>query len=155
MTGAILALDLGTKLGWSISTFDKREVFGSGSKDFSLKRHEGGGLRYLRFRYFLDHLKETCGPFEQIVFEKVHRHAGTDAAHIYGGFQGEVSSWGERHNTPYSHIEISAWKRGLGLKGNASKDDVILAIQDRGFEPADDNEADAIGILLYRMAHPG
>ena len=154
MTGAILALDLGTKLGWSVSTVDKREVFDSGTKDFSLKRHEGGGIRYLRFRYFLDHLHETCGPFEQIVYEKVRRHKGTEAAHIYGGFQAELCAWGEKHETPYGSLEVGEIKKFLSGKGNASKEDMILAVQDRGFEPADDNEADAIAILLYRLAHP-
>ena len=155
MTGAILALDLGTKMGYAVSTFDKSNLFDSGTKDFSLKRHEGGGLRYLRFRYFLDHLKESCGPFEQIVYEKVRRHKGTEAAHIYGGFQAELCSWGEKHQTPYGSLEVAEIKRFVTGRGNASKDDMVLGVQDRGFEPIDDNEADAIAILLYRLANPG
>ena len=40
-------------------------------------------------------------------------------------------------------------------KGNADKQAVIAAVRDRGFMPADDNEADAIAILLWAIETKG
>ena len=40
-------------------------------------------------------------------------------------------------------------------KGNADKQAVIAAMRERGFEPADDNEADAIAILLWALETNG
>ena len=40
-------------------------------------------------------------------------------------------------------------------KGNADKQAMIAAVRERGFEPADDNEADAIAILLWALETKG
>ena len=46
----------------------------------------------------------------------------------------------------------SACARG---KGNADKQAMIAAVRERGFEPGDDNEADAIAILLWALETEG
>jgi len=153
VTGAVLALDLGTQLGWAVSTFAKTAVFGSGSKSFALTRFDGGGVRYLRFRHFLNELREGCGPFDEIVFEEVHRHAGTAAAHVYGGFLAHLMEWAEEKETPYSGIGVGVWKKAVTGRGNASKTEVIQAMRGLGHNPEDNNEADALAILHYKIAH--
>lgn len=40
-------------------------------------------------------------------------------------------------------------------KGNAGKDAMVGAMRGRGFAPADDNEADAIAILLWALKTRG
>ena len=40
-------------------------------------------------------------------------------------------------------------------KGNANKDAMIAAARARGFTPTDDNEADAIAILLWAIETGG
>ncbi|WP_417905290.1 hypothetical protein [Candidatus Tisiphia endosymbiont of Micropterix aruncella] len=47
----ILALDLGTTLGWAIRYPTGRITFGTVT--FKLKRFEGGGMPYLRFKQFI------------------------------------------------------------------------------------------------------
>ena len=78
----ILALDLGTQTGWAL--LNKGRVF-SGSESFHTSRFSGGGMRFLRFRHFLDSLKEKTD-IQAVYFEEVRRHLGVDAAHTYGGF---------------------------------------------------------------------
>ena len=56
---------------------------------------------------------------------------------------------------PYRGVPVGTWKRQACGKGNASKDEVIAAMRLRGFEPADDNEADAIAILLWAIETNG
>ena len=46
-------------------------------------------------------------------------------------------------------------KRFATGKGNTNKDAMIAATRARGFSPADDNEADAIAILLWALETKG
>ena len=46
-------------------------------------------------------------------------------------------------------MPVATIKRFATGRGNADKAAMIAAIQARGFTPADDNEADAIAILLW------
>ena len=83
------------------------------------------------------------------------RHAGTDAAHVYGGLLAVMSSWAELRGVPYQGVPVGTIKRFIAGKGNADKAAVIAAVRDRGFQPADDNEADAIAILLWAIETRG
>jgi hypothetical protein len=47
--------------------------------------------------------------------------------------------------------QIISDKRHIAGKGNADKQAVIAAVRERGFSPSDDNEADAIAILLWAI----
>jgi len=85
----------------------------------------------------------------RVVFEEVRRHAGTDASHVYGGFLATVTSWCEEHEVPYKGVPVGTIKRYATGRGNADKATMIEAIRARGFLPADDNEADAIALLLW------
>ena len=149
----ILALDLGTITGWASLGPNDRIV--SGTEDFRPRRFEGGGMRYLRFQDFLLELATHLAGIQRVVFEEVRRHAGTDAAHIYGGFLGALTAWCEQHDIPYQGVPVGTIKRHVTGKGNANKAAVIAAVRERGFDPADDNEADAIAILLWAMETGG
>jgi Holliday junction resolvasome RuvABC endonuclease subunit len=50
---------------------------------------------------------------------------------------------------PYQGVPVATIKRFVTGKGNADKAKMVAAIQARGFAPADDNEADAIALLLW------
>lgn len=152
MSAAILALDLGTVTGWAART-DNHVV--SGTVDFRPRRFEGGGMRYLRFRRWLNETKATAGDIEEIVFEEVRGHRGVDAAHAYGGFLATLTAWAEHHEVPYRGVPVGTIKRYATGKGNAPKSAVLAAMQARGFDPADDNEADAIAILLWAEDNGG
>lgn len=144
---AILALDLGTTTGWAVQNTDG--VIVSGTVSFRPSRYDGGGIRYLRFRAWLDSLTGNTGGLGAVHFEEVRRHIGTDAAHIYGGFLATLTAWCEQRNIAYQGVPVGTIKRHVTGKGNADKAAVIAAIQARGYHPADDNEADAIAILLW------
>ena len=85
----------------------------------------------------------------------MRRHAGTDAAHVYGGFLATLTAWCEQHGIAYQGVPVGTIKRYATGKGNADKQAVIAAVRARGFEPADDNEADAIAILLWAIETNG
>ncbi len=151
--GAILALDLGTTTGWAMQFAGG--VIESGTVSFKPSRYDGGGMRYLRFRGWLASIAADATGIEAIYFEEVHRHLGTDAAHLYGGFLATLTAWCEQNAIPYEGVPVGTIKRFIANKGNADKQAVIEAIRARGFRPADDNEADAIAILLWAIETNG
>ena len=152
-SGAILALDLGTTTGWAIRTFDG--LVTSGTVGFRPNRFDGGGMRYLRFTNWLTELDRLSGPIAAIWYEEVRRHAGTDAAHVYGGLMATLTSWGELRGVPYAGVPVGTIKLHATGKGNAPKEAMIGAARARGFSPADDNEADAIAVLMWALEAGG
>lgn len=142
LEGTRLALDLGTNTGWALRR-DGTTIIGTAS--FKVGRYEGGGMRYLRFQRWLDELARDG--VDSIWFEEVRRHAGTDAAHVYGGLLATLTAWCEHHGIPYSGVPVGSIKKHATGKGNANKDAMIAAAVARGFTPVDDNEADALALL--------
>ena len=70
----IIALDLGTTTGWAMALPNTDIV--SGTVSFRPSRYDGGGMRYLRFRTWLDTIVDDAGAIGEIHFEEC---AGTSA----------------------------------------------------------------------------
>lgn len=147
LTGILLALDLGTTTGWAL--LDSGNVIISGSQSFKPGRFEGGGMRFLKFKRWLTELKNTQPAIDAIYYEEVRRHMGVDAAHAYGGFLAHLTAWAEHHAIPYEGVPVGTIKLAMTGKGNANKAAMIAAVQAAGYAPQDDNEADALALLLY------
>ncbi len=143
----ILALDLGTSTGWAL----QGTPILSGVWDLKPRRFDGGGMRFVRFRSQLEEMQRLT-PITRVAYEEVRRHMGVDAAHIYGGLQAVLTSWCEENKIPYESIQVQAIKRHATGKGNANKAAMIAAMQAKGFAPKDDNEADALALLLCVQA---
>ena len=79
----------------------------------------------------------------------------TDAAHVHGGLLATLTAWCEQRGVAYQGVPVGTVKRHITGKGNADKAAVIAAVRARGYNPADDNEADAIAILLWAIETQG
>jgi Holliday junction resolvasome RuvABC endonuclease subunit len=139
----LLALDLGTATGWAVGEVDRKPVYGT--EGFALGRFDGGGMRFLRFQRWLE---EVLQGVDQLAYEEVRRHLGTDAAHVYGGLQAILTKECELRAIPYQAVPVGTIKRFATGRGNASKQDMLAAITARGYLPLDDNAADAIALWL-------
>jgi hypothetical protein len=146
---AILALDLGQKTGWAVRNGDG--AIASGTAEFKPGRFEGGGMVFLRFRAWLQEVDETAGGIGAMYFEEVRSHRGVAAAHAYGGFLAHPTAWAEANMIPYRGVPVATIKRHVTGKGNADKEAVIAAVRALGFEPVDDNEADALALLDWAL----
>lgn len=141
----LFTLDLGTKTGWT--TRDAAGTITSGTENFTPGRFEGGGMRFLKFKRWLTDIKQGLDGIDIVYFEEVRRHAGVDAAHAYGGFMAHLTAWCEHHDIPYQGVPVGTIKKFITGKGNANKQAVIEAVRSEGFDPGDDNEADALALL--------
>lgn len=141
----ILAIDIGIKTGWAIKAADGKIY--SGTEDFKISKFEGRGMLFVKFRRWLVEIKNKYPELSHLYFEAVRRHLGTDAAHAYGGFVAQAMAFCEHHNISYEGVPVQTIKKHITGKGNASKAEVIDAVKAKGFNPACDNEADAISLL--------
>lgn len=143
---AILCLDLGTQTGWAMTC----KPILSGTLDLSGRRYEGGGMRYLRFRGWLDEM-QRLGTISAVYFEEVRNHRGVDAAHVHGGLLAILTAWCEQNKVPYQGIPVGTIKKHATGRGNANKDAMIAAAKARGHDPWCHNEADAVCLLYCVM----
>lgn len=138
----ILCLDLGTKMGFA--KINNNKIAKSGTKDFKPSRFSSSDKRFLDFRNFL----QTQLPIDEVYYEEVRRHIGVDAAHCYGGFKAVLTTFCQDHNIMYVGVPVATIKKAVTGNGHAKKEQVIQAVQAKGYSPVDDNEADALAIAL-------
>lgn len=141
----VLALDLGSKCGWA--TCSRDGLIAGGTENFSTARHQGHGRRWLAFREFLSERRSALGAIETVYYEDVKQHAGTLAAHAYGGFLAMLECWCAVNNVRLEPVGVGVVKKHWTGKGNADKQAMIVAAAAKGFCPVDDNHADALAIL--------
>ncbi len=148
---SLLALDIGTNLGWAMRNAD-----GAITHDvarFPSTRFSGAGIRFVHFRKWLADMLGAA-PVDAVYFEEVHNHgkAGVAAAHLYGGFTAILMAYCEQHAIPYQGIGVGQIKKVWTGKGNANKAAMIAEAERRGFKVEDDNEADALAVLHAGIA---
>jgi len=137
----ILALDLGTKCGWAT-------LSGSGEIKSGVVKYSTGD-RYREFAAMLERLEPQYQPFKAIYYEKVSRHMGVRAAHVYGGFLGQLEVFSNRSKVPFTGLHVGTIKKHATGKGNANKDQMFVAAREQWPDQnvVDDNQADALWIL--------
>lgn len=151
----IFGFDLGTKTGYAWTHTGKANASLSGHVDLKPRRHEGGGMRFLRFRKLLQELMPSPHDDEYIVFyEEVASHKGTAAAHIYGGLLGVLCEFCESRDIPYRGLPVGTIKKHATGRGNASKADMVARAHTVFGKPGSstemiysDDQADALWTL--------
>lgn len=155
MGKTVLGLDLGTHTGFAIG-------FGqgtpgrftlSGTWSYKLTRFDSPAQRYKLFEDQLTQLDDATG-VDVIYYEKVVRHLGTTAAHVYGAFLNKLHEWADAREIRYVGVPVQTIKIFATGKGNAPKARMIEAARMWGFKVSDDadDEADAIALMKYGIA---
>lgn len=138
----ILALDPATKCGWAHSGG------GSGTWDLSIRRDESGGMRLIRLEGKLVTIHNSAG-IDMVVYEAA-RNAGPKmqgALVVQAEMQGVIKLWCDSRDIPYRGFSPSEIKKHATGKGNANKAAMVAAAIAKGWNPKDDNEADALWLL--------
>lgn len=145
----ILAIDIGTTTGWALGMRDG--ALHSGSESFAPRRNDGPGQRWLKFSAWLGERARQAGEIHVVYYEKVRRHAGTTAAHVYGGFEAHLQAWADRNRIRLVGVPVSVIKKSWTGRGNANKDAMMAEAKRRGIKVVDDNHCDARALLDYAI----
>lgn len=138
----ILALDIATKTGWKAKS-------ASGVWDLKPNRGESEGMRVVRFKARVRELINM----EQITLIAYERPAGMHKASIMVASEmvGVLKDLCIELGVELACYSAGEIKKHATGKGNATKLQMIEAARELGYNPKDDNEADAIH--LYNLAN--
>ncbi len=164
----VLGLDLGTVTGWAVAWLPPgpaEPVFrASGVVDLSVRRGESAGVRFLRFRRFLEpvlsgELVSVGGEDGLVVaYEHVRFHRGGAAGEVYGGLLGTLLAACAEHGREHVPVAVSDVKRAATGRGNADKVAVVEAARRRWPDWTPENvrhahdEADARWVVVAAAA---
>ena len=141
----ILALDTGTKTGWA--TNSGVPTFISGVQDFSLKRGESPGMRFLMFQHWLRKMIKTTKP-EIVIYERAH-HRGGSPTEVGVGLTAITQAACAEAKIEYVAVHSGTLKKHATGKGNCNKEAMMKAATGEGWEFEDDNECDAQWLLDF------
>jgi crossover junction endodeoxyribonuclease RuvC len=131
----ILALDMATKTGWAAKNM-------SGTENFKKRLGESRGMLFIRFEVWVNDMIRMTSP-ELVVYERPHAR-GRAANEVLNGLLAFLTAACERHGVEYTDCPSTTLKKFATGKGNASKQMMMDAYEERWGEcPVDDNEADA------------
>lgn len=147
----VLCIDIGTTMGWAVRSKNGGDVSGSFSCAIDRKKQHQG-QKWLNARAQLAELMTRYEP-ALVVYEDVKSHGkgGVYAAHAYGGFLAILAMLCAGRNIRMQSVGVTTIKRHWTGNGNAKKELMLAEARGRGFQPADDNEADAIAIRDWAL----
>jgi Holliday junction resolvasome RuvABC endonuclease subunit len=144
----ILALDLGTRTGWAFGDTDSPGRLHHGVQDFSLKRGESPGMRFLRFDRWMFEMIMGDKP-DMIIYEMPH-HRGGHATAVLSGLVGILLKVCAESKIEHMHVHSATLKKFATGSGRASKGEMVQQVFiSYRVKVIDDNEADAIHMWHY------
>jgi len=150
----ILAIDPGTKCGYCV--MQGKRIIASGTWDLSVKRGEGGGMRFIRLRKYLDEVCKQYPP-DFVLYEASGHFRSIAASAVYHGIVGKIMEHCEDGKLAYEGVPLATLKVYATGKGNANKEAMRAAAERRlsgvfhGLSEADDNEIDAVWLGLWGL----
>lgn len=118
---------------------------------FSGRKGQHRAERWLNLETQLSTLVAKHTP-DVIAYERVRRHVGTTAAHVYGGLLAQLElldlEWtADNASIALVPVEISTWRKAAIGRGDACKDEVERwARKKYRFNPKSQDEAEAVAI---------
>lgn len=152
MPGAVLALDMATRLGWACGAPRARPAYGSVLLS--------GRERPARYAAFLDWLAAAA---------RIHRparivaeaplasgdFAGRDAALLALGFMAHLETWAWDRSLPLELVAAGTARKAVLGRGSFARGTAKVVVTDwarrEGFDPKDDNAADALVLWHYAV----
>lgn len=135
----VLAFDLARRTGWASS--DGR----SGVHEIAPKGSCRSALLHGMLMWtprLIAQIRPRVIAYEQLFLR------GPNSRQLFG-YAGILEAVAEGMGVPVLDVHNSKIKGFIAGDGGASKEKVMAAVRQRGYEPADDNEADAIALMLY------
>lgn len=142
----ILAIDQALHTGWASLKDGHIE---SGSIWFKAERSESRGIRFLKFRQWLNRMIDLVEP-NIVVYEQTHMRGGA-ATEVAYGFTTRIQERCSELDIEYTAVHSGTLKKFTTGSGAASKADMIKAAEKMYNKNLnnDDDEADALCLLAY------
>lgn len=121
----LFALDLGSNTGWAVYQYSGQRWCRQMSGVWKLG--SDGPTRVSRLVEELEQLERLYGRPTLVAYEKVYRHLGTHACHVYGALEGISELFVHRRNIGLWPVTVQAVKKRATGKGNAKKEPVLEA----------------------------
>lgn len=137
----LLALDLATRTGWAHSSG------ASGVQDFSPRRGDSPGMRWLEFKAWLCRILDSA-PADVIAYEQAH-HRGGAATHVAHSLISCVEQVAAERGIQLTNRHTATIKKHALGTGRGDKSEMVEAAKRRwpDIEFIDDNQADACWLL--------
>lgn len=169
----LVGLDLGISCGWSLWHARRLLLSGLWTLDDIRARPARAGrgavLARSRFEVFERKLEALIlsHKVDALAFEDVHAHAGTTAAHVFGGWKAIVAMVAARTGAQLHPVTTGQFRQASGVAYASPREIVdakarrvenkrrtVAAAAALGWPVSDDNEADAIfiGAVIGRKA---
>lgn len=144
----VLAMDLATTTGYAALIAGVRT---SGSVCCPVKPSEHRGWRFIRFNHWLYKWRERG--LDLVVYEKpIPFHSSQSASMVAFGLASRVEEFCARGNIRCEAVANTSIKKWAGA-GRSDKEAMVKAAQILKPGVLDHNEADAIWLLDYAVAH--
>jgi len=141
-----LALDLATKTGWALR---RNGTLFSGVQDFTPRRGDSPGMRFLRFVNWLESMI-ALNDIRLIVYEQAHQRGG-HATEVCVGLVTHTQSTAAAHNVEHTSVPSLTLKKFATGSGRADKGMMLLEAKSKwpDQQVTDDNQADALWLLAF------
>jgi crossover junction endodeoxyribonuclease RuvC len=153
----VLALDLGTEMGWALRT---AASVSSGHMTWTVRRHETRGHRLLRFWRWMNNI-QSAQPLALVAYEEVQflggapgrGAAGYGTSSAFAQFEGTMMMFGARHGVPVVGVPVSTLKKAVTGTGRHPKGQgkiaLAAAVRQLGYGFDTQDEADALAVLQW------
>lgn len=144
----ILALDIALKTGFAYGA-EGQVTFGT--RDFTGLAKDNA-VRGRRFRHWLCELMTEIEPQKLVIEAPVYfsgQRGGATA--LLHGLAWEAHRAAELRGIPRKEVYPVSIKKFITGNARAKKPEVMRAVMNRGYQITNDNEADAVALLLLQM----
>ena len=136
----IMSIDLGNKSGVYVFSDKCDDNF-----TIDITKHKAGGGRFSEFRVHIDNLLKKY-KIDKVLYEEIAVLRFKNATYNLCGLRAILLATCFDNNVEATGFNIRTIKKTFTGNGNASKDDMINVCREFGYDPKDDNQADAIAI---------
>ena len=146
---SLLALTLGLQTGWAVH--ERNGEIKLGVNAFRSNPYEGDGMKFLRFRYWLDEMSKKSGGFDAVIFADIQIHTSTLSAVVYGGFLGQLTAWCEWRQIPYIGASMSDVRKHITGHDRIDHQSLIDGMRRKGFVAVSKDTACALAMLDWAL----
>jgi hypothetical protein len=146
---SLLALTLGQQTGWAV--YKRSGEIQLGVNAFRTTPYEGEGMKFLRFRYWLDDMAKKSGGFDAVIFADVQVHTSAQSAVVHGGFLGMLTASCEWRQIPYMGASMSDVRKHVTGHDRIDHQSLIDGMRRKGFVAVSKDTACALAMLDWAL----